>query len=119
MHIVWDNIEEIYYPIQGELKNGSHVLLAIECDSEIDELNRKLLSPFIDSWTYPHNGKYIEPFYLNSLTFNKEKTFEACIILKKKNREKDEFRLFCQDLILYLNTDNIHVKSWKLLLKEK
>lgn len=41
----------------------------------------------------------MKPFKLVSIDFSKENEIEATIILKRKDQEIDELRLFCQDVL--------------------
>jgi hypothetical protein len=113
MSILWDNVENVYKPLSEELKKGDKVILRIQFDTQIDEFNKVILNSLINGWFYPSKGKNISPFKQLDLSII-ENFFEASILIQKRDKEVDEFRLFCQDLLDILNTDNIHVKSWKM-----
>lgn len=113
MSIEWDNIEKVYTPLSEELKKGDQVTLKIQFDSPIDEFNKVILNSLITGWFYPYKHKNIRPFKQLDVCITGN-FFEANILIQKKDKEVDEFRLFCQDLLFILNTDNIHVKSWEM-----
>lgn len=113
MNVIWDDIEKLYSPLPVSVTKGTQILVSIKCNKPIDQINRKLLGSFFDGWTFPSKGKYIKPFKLVSIDFSKENEIEAKIILKRKDQEIDELRLFCQDVLDVLNTDHINISSWE------
>ncbi|NOV04846.1 hypothetical protein [Paenibacillus planticolens] len=113
MAVVWDDIDKLYSPFTVSISKGTQILVCIKCNKAIDQINKKLLGSFFDGWTFPSKGKYIKPFKLVSIDFSKENEIEAKIILKRKDQEIDELRLFCQDVLDVLNTDHINICSWE------
>lgn len=92
---------------------GTQILVSIKCNKAIDQLNKNLLRGFFDGWTFPSKGKYIKPFKLVNIDLSKESQIEAKIIVKRKDHDIDELRLFCQDVLDVLNTDHINICSWE------
>jgi hypothetical protein len=113
MNVIWDDIEKLYSPLTVSVTKGTQILINIKCNKAIDQINKNLLGSFFNGWTFPSKGKYINPFKLVSIDFSKENEIEAMIIVKRKDQDIDEFRLFCQDVLHVLNTDHINISSWE------
>ncbi|MEC0228681.1 hypothetical protein [Paenibacillus alba] len=113
MTVSWDDIEKLYSPLPASVTKGTQILVSIKCNKAIDQINMNLLRSFFNGWTFPSKGKYINPFKLVSIDFSKEREIEAEIIVKRKDQDIDELRLFCQDVLDVLNTDYINICSWK------
>lgn len=111
----WDDIENIYSSTEFVVKTGTVVKISVELDNELDEYDRENLPTIIDTWTFPKNEKDIRPFKLQDFSFV-EKSFEAEIKYKKKDKEIDELKLLCQDLLDFFNYYNVHITKWECIL---
>ena len=109
----WDDLNEVYIPLEENTKEGDFLEIQVDTVDQLGELNVQLLRPFISSWTFPNNGKYIKPFRL--LDFAEElNSIRAQIQLVKKVKDIDELRLRCQDLLAFLNSDQVRVSNFSV-----
>jgi|GEM_PF-2157911 len=111
----WDDIDTIYNVPVFAVNKGSIIKLRVEVDKPLEEDERDFLSSFIDSWTFPKDGKYIRAFKVLQFSLDK-KFFEAELQYRIKNNESDELKLLCQDLIHYFNYYQYHIVEWKCTL---
>jgi hypothetical protein len=116
MGINWDNIENVYSIPNFEVKKGSVVKIMVSVEGDLKEFDRSLLGTktILNNWSYhADNGKEIKPFkllnYLGSDIF-----FEAELMYVKKDKEKDELKLLCQDLMDVYNMEHISIKKWEV-----
>ncbi|EST55725.1 hypothetical protein T458_07765 [Brevibacillus panacihumi W25] len=111
----WDDINTIYNAPVFAVNKGSIIKLRVELDKPLEEYERDFLSSFIDSWTFPRDGKYIRSFKVLRF-FIKEKFFEAELKYRTKDNDSDELKLLCQDLIHYFNYYQFHIVKWESTL---
>ncbi|KZE42399.1 hypothetical protein AV540_25620 [Brevibacillus parabrevis] len=111
----WDDIHTIYNAPTFAINNGSIVRVRVDLDKNLDDDEKEFLSSFIDSWTFPKDGKYINPFKVLNFYLN-DNFFEVEIKYRKKDKEIDELKLFCQDLMHYLNYYRFHLIKWDCML---
>ncbi|RAV13646.1 hypothetical protein [Paenibacillus contaminans] len=106
----WDTLEDIYIrQTELTLKKGVVIEILMTCFKPIGTLNARILDSLFGSWTFPHDGKYVNPFKL--LEFSSEDNWiNAKVLFMKKNKEVDELKLFFQDVLHFLNSDHIKVE---------
>lgn len=106
----WDTLEDIYIPpTELTLKEGVVIEILMTCFEPVGTLNAQILDSFFGSWTFPHDGKYVNPFKL--LEFSCEHNWiKAKVLFTKKNKAVDELKLFFQDVLHFLNSDQIKVE---------
>jgi hypothetical protein len=111
----WDDIETIYISPDFIVKTGTIVNISVDLDNKLDEFDRENLATIIDTWTYPKHEKDIRPFKLQSFSFA-ERSFRAEIKFKRKDKEVDELKLLCQDLLDFFNYYHVHMTKWECTL---
>ncbi|MCM3630575.1 hypothetical protein M3194_24895 [Paenibacillus glycanilyticus] len=115
---IWDSIENIYSPLEEQLQNGMTLEIIMICNESLEGLNATILNDLFRTWTYGYNGRYINPFKL--LEFKSfENYIKAQVKIKNKNKEVDELRLFIQDLLHFLNSDDIHITNLGLKIMQE
>lgn len=107
----WDTLEDLYISLaELTFQKGAVIEILMTCSKPIGTLNGQILDSFFASWSFPHKGKYVNPFTI--LEFSSEDNLiKTKLLLKKKNKEVDELKLLFQDVLHFLNSDHIQVKS--------
>lgn len=111
----WDELTLLYNKPNFSISSGTMVKIKVEMESKLDEYDTENLSTIIDTWSFPKNEKDIRPFKLINISFV-ENTFEADIRYKKKDKDIDELRLLCQDLLDFFNYFKNHIIKWDCTL---
>lgn len=111
----FQDVNEIYYPPEFEVKVSSTVKLFIKLDKNLTRYDERNLPDFITTWTYHNNSKRIKPFSLIEY-IPKQQGFEAVIKIIKIDNEKDVFKLFCKDILDIFNCVKTLVLEWNINL---
>lgn len=110
----WDNIDEVYFPLDKKVRNGDLLEIEIITFEQIDEFNLELIKSFIRTWSLPLNEKYVKVFKILE-SIDGPNLIKAKIQLKHQiTEEVDEIREFCQDVLHILNSDHIHVSKFSV-----
>lgn len=109
------DINEIYYPPDFEVKVFSSVKLIIKLDKSLTRYDERNLPDFISNWTYHKKGKKVKPFSLFEF-ISVQQGFEADIKLMRIDNEIDELKLFCQDILDIFNCGKTHILEWQIKL---
>ncbi|EJL44234.1 hypothetical protein PMI08_02036 [Brevibacillus sp. CF112] len=115
MGISWDNINDVYSVPNFEVKKGTVVKIKVSVEGDLKEFERSPLGTrtILNNWSYhTDNGKEIKPFKLVNY-LGSDSYFEAELMYVKKDKEKDELKLLCQDLMDVYNMEQISIKKWE------
>jgi hypothetical protein len=114
----WDELDTIYTTPNFLIKKGTVIKIKVWMEGATEEFDRDTFRSFIDSWTYALGEKDIKPF--KTLSFNAfENAFEAEIKFIRKNKDIDELKLFCQDVLDINNYFGVHFTKWETIFIEQ
>ncbi|TXK76116.1 hypothetical protein [Paenibacillus sp. N3.4] len=111
----FQDVNEIYYPPEFEVKVFSTVRLFIKLDKNLTRYDERNLPDFIINWTYHNKSKKVKPFSLIEF-IPMQQGFEAGIKLVRIDNEKDVLKLFCKDILDIFNCEKTLILEWNIKL---
>lgn len=117
MNNQWDNIDNIYFSPAFSIKKGTTIKNRITLDGNVKDFDLTNFGMLIRDWTYAIGDSDIKPFKIIGFE-TQGNTLEIELKYLRKDKDVDELRLFCQDILDVLNYFNIFVTNWKTMIAD-